>query len=233
MRTAGAEPFGNMLKRKPKQILLVDDHPIVCEGLRVICESVDDLQLSGTCSTPEAARAFLRTQTPDLIIMDISMPGTNGLAATREIVATHPRIPILIFTCNDEKIFSPMAFAAGAKGLVMKGRPATEILAAIRTVLQGQMYPPARSAPEAAPAARLRAAQKLSTREQEILAYLVEGYTTARIALSLNLSLKTVESQRLTIRKKLGVESQADLLRWAVYSRTMGLDDRSALRVRE
>lgn len=233
MRTAGAEPFGNMLKRKPKQILLVDDHPIVCEGLRVIFESVDDLQLSGTCSTPEAARAFLRTQTPDLIIMDISMPGTNGLAATREIVATHPRIPILIFTCNDEKIYTPMALAAGAKGLVMKGRPAAEILTAIHTVLLGQVYLPAHSGPGTGQSMRPGTPAILSPREREVLDYLVEGYTTARIALGLNLSLKTVESHRLTIRKKLGIESQTDLLRWAVYSRTMGLDDRSALRVRE
>lgn len=222
-----------MLDRGIKHILLVDDHPIVCEGLRVIFESVDDLQLSGMCSTPEAARAFLRTQTPDLIIMDISMPGTNGLAATREIGAAHPRIPILVFTCNDEKIFGPMAFAAGAKGLVMKGRPATEILAAIRTALQGQLYPPAHSAPGTEPASRPRAVKNLSPREQEILGYLVDGYTTARIALTLNLSLKTVEAHRLTIRKKLGIESQTDLLRWAIHCRTLGLDGPSELRVKE
>ena len=216
-----------------KTILLVDDHPIVFEGLQVILETAEDLRLIGTCPSPDAARAFLRDRTPDLIIMDISMQGANGLAATRELVATHPRIPILIFTCNDEKICTPMALAAGAKGLVMKGRPAAEILTAIRTVLLGQVYLPAHSGPGTGQIMRPGTPAILSPREREVLDYLVEGYTTARIALSLNLSLKTVESHRLTIRKKLGIESQADLLRWAVYSRTMGLDDRSALRVRE
>lgn len=215
------------MSNRIKTILLVDDHPIVFEGLRVILETAGDLHLLGICPSPEVARIFLRDHTPDLIIMDISMQGTNGLAATRELAVTHPRIPILIFTCNDEKICAPMAMAVGAKGLIMKGRPAADILVAIRTVLQGQMYPPPNAVPSPPRIPPPQATRKLSAREREILNYMIEGYTTARIALTLNLSLKTVETHRLNIRNKLGIESQADLVRWAIYCRSMGLDDKA------
>ena len=213
-----------------KNILLVDDHPIVLEGLCAILANTEDLKLAGICPSPESACAFLQNHEPDLILMDISMKSANGLVATKKIVAAHPRVPILIFTCNDERIYAPMALSAGAKGLVMKDQPEREILRAIRTVLQGQCYrsprlPPSHEPPAADSMENAQTASpgKLSGKELEILDFLVDGYTTSRIALELDISLKTVETHRLNIRNKLGLDSQNDLVRWAICHRSKGI----------
>ena len=221
---------------KTKNILLVDDHPIVLEGLRAILTHAEDLQLIGHCPSAESAYTFLRNHAPDLIIMDISMKDLNGLAATKRITATHPRIPILILTCNDETLCASMAAAVGAKGLVMKDQPDEEILRAIRTVLQGGHYHSPRlaktrnsalSAPALSPPpAHL---DKLSKRELEILSYLAGGFTTTRMALALKVSLKTIETHRLNIRTKLGFDNQTDLVRWAIYCCSRGFTGKSRL----
>ena len=215
---------------KYKQILLVDDHPVVLEGLRTLLEKTADLRVLGTCPSPESTRAFLENHTPDLILMDISMQEANGLIATKNITTAHPHIPILIFTCNDEKIYASMATSVGAKGLVMKDQPESEILRAIRTVLQGHYYySPGMDRPHGpllvhpAENASMSPHGKLTKKEREILDYLVDGYTTARIALALNLSVKTIETHRLNIRNKLGIDNQNDLVRWAICCRSKGL----------
>ena len=216
--------------KSPRKILLVDDHPIVFEGLRMIVKKHPDLALMGCCPTYEAACVFLRKHTPDLILMDICMKGTNGLVATRQLAETRPDLPILILTCSDERISALAAATVGAKGLIMKDQPEDEIVNAIRTVLGGGTYqspqmrtrarripsPPDKSAPQ-------RPDAQLSKREQEILGYLAEGASTARISLELGVSLKTIETHRLNIRNKLGVDSQTDLVRWAIYRRDKGL----------
>ena len=84
-----------------KNILLVDDHPIVAEGLKTLLDATHDLTMIGTCPSPESAREFLADHRPDLILMDISMKDANGLHATKDLTASHPHIPLLIFTCND------------------------------------------------------------------------------------------------------------------------------------
>ena len=221
-----------MPDKRKHTILLVDDHPIVLEGLRALLAKTDDLAVIGTCLTPESALAFLLDHAPDLILMDISMKDANGLLATKRICADHPRIPILIFTCNDEKIYASMAASVGAKGLVMKDQPNGEILRAIRTVLQGQSYrSPGMDKPSEPPTSRrpdetghAPPPDKLSKKELEILDYLVEGYSTARLALTLNVSLKTIETHRLNIRNKLGIDNQNDLVRWAICRRSKGLN---------
>lgn len=207
-----------------KNILLVDDHPIVYEGLRAILAGTPDLKLIGTCPSFQEAREFLRTGKPDLIIMDISLTDTNGLIATRGISRTHPQIPILILTCHDEKVCASMAFSAGAKGLIMKDQPGDEILKAIRTVLQGHSYRPAQP-PDTPRVLSSRSAVRLSKKELEILDYIVAGYTTTRMALALDVSLKTIETHRLNIRNKLGVENQKELVRWAIMRRSSGMAD--------
>ena len=219
------------MSAKRKNILLVDDHPIVLEGLRTLLALTEDLEVIGTCPSPESACEFLQTREPDLIVMDISMKDTNGLMATKHLTATHPRIPILIFTCNDETICASAALSVGAKGLVMKDQPEAEILKAMRTVLQGQAYQSPRMgkaqiSASVQPENIMPASQdgKLSKKELEILDFLVDGFTTARIALALNVSLKTVETHRLNIRNKLGIDNQNDLVRWAIYRRSKGLD---------
>ena len=213
------------------KILLVDDHQIVLNGVRAILARTDNLCLIGSCQSPLLVEDFLRQHTPDLILMDISMGESNGLLATRRLHTDFPHIPILIFTSHDEQICASVAESVGAKGLVMKDQPEQEILLAIRTVLQGREYRSPRLPPPLPPAGRLpppapshRAWRKLSPRELEIMDFLVEGLSTAQIALQLHVSLKTVETHRLNIRQKLNITNQNDLVRWAVFRREKGLD---------
>ena len=216
--------------RSRKRILLVDDHPIVHEGLRSLLAHTPDMVLSGAFLSPADAQASIQSDPPDLVLMDISMDTTNGLLAARHFVAAFPNLPILIFTCNDETIYAPMAREAGAKGLVMKDQPGHEILRAIRSVLQGHPYQSpllaqrrhATSAlpPPLSPRSFLR---KITPKEEEILGYLAQGYSTTRMALALNLSLKTIETHCQNIRRKLGILHQNDLMRWAVCHQAKGL----------
>ena len=212
-----------------KKILLVDDHPMIIEGLCAMLAGTPDLKVIGMCASPESAYTFLLNQSPDLVIMDISMKESNGLMATRKITASHPQIPVLIFTCNDERIYASMANSVGAKGLVMKDQPEEEILRAIRTVLQGQSYQSPRLAKTqnrspAHPEELCVPLHLLSKKEVEVLDYLSQGYTTARIAQTLDVSLKTIETHRLKIRKKTGFDTQGLLVRWAICRRSKGLD---------
>lgn len=211
-----------------RKILLVDDHQIILEGLRAILARTDDLCLIGSCQSPLQVEDFLCQHTPDLILMDISMAESNGLLATRRLHAAFPEIPILIFTSHDEQICASAAESVGAKGLVMKDQPEQEILLAIRTVLQGREYRSPCLPPPLPPAGRLpapsdRAWRKLSPRELEIMDFLVDGLSTAQIALKLQISLKTVETHRLNIRHKLNIANQNDLVRWAVFRRQKGM----------
>ena len=213
-----------------KRILLVDDHPIVHEGLRALFARTPDLVLSGAFLSPADAQASIQSQPPDLILMDISMDTTNGLLATRQFVAAFPDLPILIFTCNDETIYAPMAREAGAKGLVMKDQPGHEILRAIRTVLQGLPYQSPHlvqhhhgTSSLSSPRSTFGSKREMTPKENEILAYLAQGYSTARMALALNLSLKTIETHCQHIRSKLNIDHQSDLMRWAVCHQAKGL----------
>jgi DNA-binding NarL/FixJ family response regulator len=103
-----------------KRILLVDDHPVMIEGMSALVSGTPDLEWMGACPSLPAALEILKANLPDLILMDITIDGPNGLVATREISARYPSLPILIFTCNDENIYTPLAMAAGAKGLVSR-----------------------------------------------------------------------------------------------------------------
>lgn len=207
-----------------KRILLVDDHPVMIEGMSALVSGTPDLEWMGACPSLPAALEILKANLPDLILMDITLDGPNGLVATREISARYPSLPILIFTCNDENIYTPLAMAAGAKGLVTKDCAGPEILQAIRIVLQGLVYQsPRLTRVNAALPGRANPAAPspaLTSTEWSVVHYLAQGFTTLRMALAMKVSQKTIETHRLNIRRKLGLHSQSDLLRWAVCHQT-------------
>jgi len=209
---------------RARKILLVDDHPIVRDGLAALIGHEPDLTVCGqTASAPEALEAADRFK-PDLAIVDISIEGGNGLDLTRTLHERHPHLPVLILSMHDEEIYAERALRAGARGYVMKQESPQTVLQAVRKVLAGGVHVSEKIASRLlgnwvgssqTPQPRL-GVERLSNRELEVFELIGRGCTTARIAETLKRSVKTVESHRAGIKRKLGVKTAAELVYQAV-----------------
>jgi DNA-binding NarL/FixJ family response regulator len=196
------------------RVLLVDDHPLVREGLAARMEGLADIAVVGEAG--DAAQALERVAEcrPNVVLMDIGMPGTSGIELTTQLLAREPGLIVLMLSMYDSAEHARRAMAAGARGYVLKDSPSTEILAAIRTVFGGGTYlsPALAQRLFRAPALRV----SLSEREQEILALVGSGQSSKQIARSLDIGVRTVETHRQNIRRKLDLAGQAELIRYAV-----------------
>ncbi len=218
---------------EPIRILIADDHPLFRDGLRVLLESVGDMQVIGEAASGEEVLAQAHALQPDLILMDIKMPGLNGIEATRRILQSSPHVRVLIFTMfeDDESVFA--AIRAGARGYLLKGAVQEETLRAIRAVAAGEaIFGPAvaerlmRYFSGAGSAGRGGASQffpELSEREYEILTLLAQRKSNAEIASSLVLSPKTVRNHVSNILSKLQVADRAEAMR-AAWAAGLGPD---------
>ena len=198
----------------PIRVLLVDDHPLVREGLTARLRSVPDIQVVGEAA--DAAAALLRVDElqPLVVLTDIGMKGINGIELTRLLLARQPQLIVLVLSMYDNVEYAQQAMAAGARGYVLKDSPSAEILAAIRAVAAGGTYlsPALAQRLFRVPAPRLQ----LSEREQEILVLLGQGQSSKHIARVLDIGVRTVETHRQSIRRKLDLAGQAELIRYAV-----------------
>jgi DNA-binding NarL/FixJ family response regulator len=206
-----------------KNIAMVDDHTMLREGLQQLIDSQPDMRCCSTTSNTQDALRELEKNKPDLLAVDISMPGRNGLELIKDALALHPDLPILVISMHDESFYAQRVLKAGARGYVMKDADSTTLLNAIRTVLQGGTYVSAAMSAQimaafsGRPAARaLDGVQCLSDREFEVFQLLGEGKSTEGIAETLSISPKTVEVHRAHIRDKLKVENGAAVVRYAV-----------------
>lgn len=195
-------------------VVIVDDHPLVREGLRARLAQVDGLEVVGEAG--DAAEAFdaVARLRPDLVLMDVGMKQVNGIDLTGRLREQHPGLQVLMLSMYDNPEFVHRALAAGARGYVLKEAPAEEIIRAILAVAGGDVFlgtglagRPGRSA-EARPV--------LSPRESEILRCLGAGQPSRQIAEALGMSVRTVETHRQNIRRKLGLGGQAELIKYAV-----------------
>jgi len=198
------------------RVLIADDHPLFREGMHGLLDSVAETEVVGEATTGAEAIAQAKALQPDVILMDIKMPGINGIAATREIVAASPHISILMVTMleDDESVFAAMR--AGARGYVLKGANQAEILRAIRAVASGEaIFGPgiAKRVLGYFSAARTtvpsRVFPELSERERELLALIARGRSNQEIADQLGLTLKTVRNHVSNIFSKLQVADRA------------------------
>jgi DNA-binding NarL/FixJ family response regulator len=196
------------------RILLVDDHPMVREGLRARLSSVPRLLVVGEAG--DAAEALLRLADtrPDVVLQDVGLKDGNGIDLVRTMLERQPDLRVLMFSMYDNPEYVQLALQAGARGYLLKDAPATEILAAIDAVAAGGTFlSPAVSR-------RLFRAQQprpiLSPREAEILAALGRGESSKQIAIALTLSVRTVEAHRQSIKRKLDLGGQAELIKYAV-----------------
>jgi two-component system, NarL family, response regulator NreC len=198
---------------------LCDDHPILRSGLRRLLEAEPDVEVVGEARDGEGAIHLARALLPDVFIMDIGLPDSNGIEIVGRIVEASPASHVLMLSVNADVEYVRAAFAAGAMGYVVKEAAETELLIAVRRVATGKPYvyatlggalflrAPDRTVP---PLER-----QLSERERDVLRLVAQGFTNNEVARELNLSVRTVESHRANIQSKLGVKSRAALTRAA------------------
>jgi two-component system response regulator NreC len=201
-------------------ILLVDDHPILRVAVRdLLAHNRFDLTVVGETDNARDALALVEKHQPDVVVMDIVLPGQNGIVATREIHRIHPECQVLIFTTLAEPTFVVDALAAGATGYALKSQPIEELIAAIDDVARGKRYvAPAMAeslVKEGANGHGDRGLAALSPREKEVFDLVIAGYTNRRAAATLFISERTIETHRTRINRKLGAHSTAELIRFA------------------
>jgi DNA-binding NarL/FixJ family response regulator len=216
----------------PVRLMLVDDHPLVRDGLRARLHGTAGLQVVAEAGTADEALALAPQQRPQLVLMDIGLPGTNGIAATRRLLAAHPALRVLILTMFDSPQTRREALAAGAHGYLLKDCPADDIVQAIHAVMAGEPGPGIGLAEplQADDAEALRAAAPLgerphatlTPREREVLALIAEGLSSRDIGVRLEMSARTVETHRSHLRRKLNLGSPAALVRYALLQHPRG-----------
>ncbi|MEM1235204.1 MAG: response regulator transcription factor [Pseudomonadota bacterium] len=197
------------------RVLIVDDHPMVAEGVEAILEGYDDLDVVGVLGTGQAAVDQAADLAPDVILMDLNMPELSGLAATELILEEHPQIRILILSMHDSPEYISTALNHGARGYVLKDVPTEEIKTAIDTVMAGGQYL-CTGAEGAMVPDTADGREPLTSREQTILLELAQGKSNKGVAGALGISVRTVETHRKNIKRKLGISSTAGLTRYAM-----------------
>ncbi len=207
------------------RIVIVDDHGVIRAGLRSLLKSTQDIDVVGDVGDGAGAYRLAAELEPDVMLLDIGMPGEDGIEVARKLKTRFPQIRLLFLTMHEDESLLREAIAVGASGYVLKRADEAEIITAIRAAARGELYvhpamtrvllrgqeleePPPRTAD-------LPAAESLTPRELDILRFLVRGYTNRQIAESLGLSVRTVEGHRANLMGKLGVSSRVELVNYA------------------
>jgi DNA-binding NarL/FixJ family response regulator len=214
------------------RIILADDHALVRDGLRLVIEAEPDLEVLGEASSAAEAVERVAAAQPDVLLLDITMPGGGGIGALDEIRRVSPDTRVLMLTMHEDPEYLRVALVSGAAGFILKNAAGTELLSAIRTVGEGRTYvDPTLAgialrnvlAPSGQPSATDGLA-RLSPREVEVLRQLALGYTNKEIATRLSVSVKSVETYRARLSEKLGLSSRAELVRYALENGMISSD---------
>lgn len=197
--------------------LIVDDHAVVRAGIRLLLEAEDDIETVGEAGDAVEAVAQSAKLAPDVVLMDVTMPGGSGVEAIAAVLSAAPGARVLMLSMQDDPAYVRAALTAGASGYVLKEAAYAELIEAVRDVAAGGRYVhPRLGAQLAVEAARPQPADDLSDREREVLGLLARGYTNQEIAARLFVSVRTVESHRSHILTKLRLNTRADLVRHAL-----------------
>ncbi|HOJ59285.1 MAG TPA: response regulator transcription factor [bacterium] len=214
------------------RVLIADDHTIVREGIRHVLDQEPGIEVAAEAEDGREAIRLATAMPLDVIFMDISMPGLNGIDAARQILKSHPHLKIIILSMHSDKRFVERALKSGVSGYLLKNRAVAEVTTAIQSVVQGKMYlSPGithlvvedyiRHVPENEEPGR----HGLTAREREVLQLIAEGLSTKAIAAAMNLSEKTIEGHRQKIMDKLNLHSIAQLTKFAIREGLTTLDD--------
>lgn len=199
----------------PIKVVIVDDHPMVAEGIQSILESYDDIEVLAALKTGREIVDQAQELAADVILMDLNMPEIGGLTATEMILEQSPDTNILILSMHDSPEYIASALSHGAKGYVLKDVPTEEIKTAIDTVMRGERYLCTGAKGSLRPADG-ETREQLTGREQTILLQLAQGKSNKEVAQALDISVRTVETHRKNIKRKLGISSTAGLTRYAM-----------------
>lgn len=206
-----------------RRILIVDDHPIVRQGLRLLLESEPDFAVCGEAADTGAALLAARELSPDVAIVDLTLPGIGGIELIKSLRAGHPDLIVLVLSMHDDTLYAERALRSGAAGYVSKHDAPDTLVRAVRRVLRGERHLSERAASAVLasfgrPAARAERSpiERLSDRELEVFRLIGDGLGTRQVAERLHLSVKTVESHRARIKDKLGLKSGLELVQRAV-----------------
>jgi DNA-binding NarL/FixJ family response regulator len=212
-----------MKRAAKKRILIVDDHPMMRQGLAQLIDNESDLNVCGEADTAGQALTAVGTQKPDLVIADISLPDRNGLELIKDLQAMHSSLPVLVVSMHDESLYAERVLRAGGRGYIMKQEGGKKLMEAIRQVLSGQIYVSEKMSAKILeifsgrrPQAANSPLEQLSDREFEVFQLIGQGKATREIADHLHLSVKTVEVHRANIRKKLKLASGTDVVHQAI-----------------
>ena len=210
------------------KILLVDDHAVMRDGIRALLAVYDDFEIVGEASEGKEAIDKAQELAPDVIVMDISMPGLEGLEATRRIMKKNQKAKILILTQHNNKEYTISAIKAGAVGFVPKRAVSSELVSAIRAVQHGDsfLYPSAATAliQDYLQQVEEEPLDRLTSREREIFKLIAEGSTSREISEMLFISLKTVLGHRTKIMKKLDLSNRTELIKYAIRKGLINMD---------
>jgi len=213
-------------------IVLADDHQVVRHGLRVLLESEPNFRIVGEASDGLEAIDLVERQQPDIVVLDLMMPGLNGLEVARQSSHRSPRTNVVILSMYNNEAYVLEALRAGAKAYVLKASTSDELVRAIREVVAGRRYlsPPLseraiQAYSQKAESAAVDAYETLTTREREILQLAAEGCTNAEIATRLSISPRTAETHRANLMRKLGLHSHTDLIRYALRRGILPMDN--------
>ncbi len=197
------------------RVLIVDDHPMVAEGIQSILETYDDINVVGTLSNGREAIEQVEKMAPDVVLLDLNMPEVGGLSATEIILERRPGTRILILSMHDSAEYISSALSHGAVGYILKDVPTEEIRTAIDTVMHGQRYLCTGATASLKPKTS-DGREPLTSREQTILLELAQGKSNKEVAAELDISVRTVETHRKNLKRKLGISSTAGLTRYAM-----------------
>jgi DNA-binding NarL/FixJ family response regulator len=205
-----------------KRVFLIDDHPVLRDGLRRLLESEPDLMVCGEADSARKTFENIQVAAPDLAIVDISLTGPSGIELVKGLKSRFPKLRMLMLSMHDEVLYAERALRAGAKGYVMKQAPTEHLLAAVRRVLKDEIYLSdaissqllgAFVSQKTTPGPILK---NLSDREMEVVRLIGQGFTTGEVAKQLGISSKTVETHRGNLRRKLNLKSGSALVRFAM-----------------
>jgi len=204
-------------------VLIVDDHPVVRQGLAQLINQEKDLEVRGHAEDAFQAMQVIKDIQPDMVIVDLSLKDTSGMDLIKDMKIRYPNLPILILSMHDESLYAERALRAGAKGYIMKHEATERVITAIRRVLAGQIYVSDTMAAKMVSKLATGAASQsvspvecLSDRELEVFRLIGDGRKTRDVADKLHLSVKTIETYRAHIKEKLGFKDGNELFRFAV-----------------
>ncbi len=197
----------------PIRVAIVDDHPMVAEGIQAILESYEDIEVVATCASGQDILDRAETLAPDVILLDLNMPGMNGLTAIELLLEARAETRVLVLSMHDSAEYITTALSHGAMGYLLKDVPTEEIKTAIDTVMRGEKYLCTGAKGSLKPN---ESAETLTGREQTVLLQLAKGRSNKDVAATLDISVRTVETHRKNIKRKLGISSTAGLTRYAM-----------------